>query len=110
MEPLLDYLRTMNEMSEDILTPIKAHYNLGDEIKKAEEAKKQAAIDEDYESAAKYKKMITSLKEEAMTAEKLRNNYITKKPILRLNSLFEIMNKIDPVFTKTFIESNLGSL
>ena len=40
MEPLLDYLRTINEMSEDILTPIKAHYNLGDEIKKAEEAKK----------------------------------------------------------------------
>lgn len=103
MEPLLDYLRTVNEISEEALTSVKAHYNLGEEIKKAEELKKAAAMDEDYEAAAKFKKLITSLKEEEMTAEKLRVNYIAKKPILRLNSLFEIMNKIDPVFTRNFL-------
>ena len=49
MEALLDHLRTVNEISDDALTPVRAHYNLGDEIKKAEESKKQAAIDEEFE-------------------------------------------------------------
>ena len=81
---------------------------MGEEIQKAEEEKKQAAMDEDYENAAKLKRLISTLKEGAMTAEKLREEYLAKKPILRLSALLEIMNKIDPVFAKTFLESNLG--
>ena len=89
MEPLLDYLKTVNEMSEEKLTSVRAHYSLGSEIALAEEAKKKAAIEEDYEAAAMYKKKILQLKEEAMTVEKLRNDYLNKKPILRLSNLFE---------------------
>ena len=40
MEGLLDYLRVFNELEEESLAPVKAHYNLGEEISKAEEAKK----------------------------------------------------------------------
>ena len=110
MEALLDHLRTINEISDDALTPVRAHYNLGDEIKKAEENKKQAAIDEEFELAAMYKKKILQLKEEAMTVEKLRNEYLNKEPTLRINQLFEEMNKLDPTYTKSFIESNLSQL
>ena len=58
MESLLDVLRYENEIIESELDPIKKHYRLSDEIKEAEEKKKQAAMEEDYESAAKYKKQI----------------------------------------------------
>ena len=110
MEGLLDYLRVFNELEEESLAPVKAHYNLGAEISKAEEAKKQAAIDEDYENAAKFKKLIVTLKEEAMTVEKLRTEYIEREPILRTHKMLELMNQIDPGFTKTFVESNLQEL
>ena len=63
MLPLLDYLKTINEMGEEMLTPVRAHYNLGSEIAQAEAAKKQAAIDEEFEQAAMYKKKIMQLKE-----------------------------------------------
>ena len=56
MEPLLDHLKTFNEMSSEMLAPVKAHYNLKTEIANTEAAKKKAAIDEDFESAAFYKK------------------------------------------------------
>ena len=110
MEGLLDYLRVFNELEEECLAPVKAHYNLGAEISKAEEAKKQAAMDEDYENAAKFKKLIVKLKEEAMTAEKLRTEYIEREPILRTHKMLELMNEIDPGFTKTFVEGNLQEL
>ena len=58
MDCLLDFLRYENEIIESELDPIKRHYGLSSEIKEAEEKKKQAAMDEDYESAAKYKKQI----------------------------------------------------
>ena len=58
MEGLLDYLRYQNEFPEAELEPIKKHFGLAQEIKAAEEKKKEAAMDEDYESAAKYKKQI----------------------------------------------------
>ena len=82
-----------------MLKPVKAHYSLGLQIAQAEEAKKKAAIDEDYEAAAMYKKKILKLKEDAITVEKLRTEFLNKKPTLRLSSLFELMNRIDPVFT-----------
>ena len=56
LEPLLEHLRVVNEFEEEDLAPIRAHYGLAAEVKKVEELKKQAAIDEDYENAAKYKK------------------------------------------------------
>ena len=40
MEDLLNYLRVFNELEDESLAPVKAHYNLGEEISKAEEAKK----------------------------------------------------------------------
>ena len=46
-----------------------------------------------------YKKKILKLKEDAITVEKLRTEFLNKKPTLRLSSLFELMNRIDPVFT-----------
>ena len=58
MGPLLDHLRTVNELSDDDLGTVRAHYSLGSEIAKAEEAKKKAAMEEDYEAAAMYKKKI----------------------------------------------------
>ena len=39
-QPLLDHLKTVNEMSEEMLAPVKAHYNLATEIAQAEAAKK----------------------------------------------------------------------
>ena len=62
-QPLLDHLKTVNEMSEEMLAPVKAHYNLATEIAQAEAAKKQAAIEEEFETAAMYKKKILQLKE-----------------------------------------------
>ena len=56
MENLLNLLRYENEMQESELEPIKSHYSLASRIKEAEEKKKEAAMDEDYENAAKYKK------------------------------------------------------
>ena len=56
MSTLLDFLRYENEINESDLSPIKKHFGLSNEIKEAEEKKKQAAMEEDYESAAKYKK------------------------------------------------------
>ena len=110
MNPLLDHLRTVNELSDTDLGPVRAHYSLGTEIAKAEEAKKQAAMEEDYEAAAMYKKKILQLKEEAMTVEKLRTGYLDKKPVLRLSHILEKMNEIDPTYTKQFIEANLSQL
>ena len=40
MPSLLEYLKVVNELDEETLAPIKAHYNLSNEIKAAEEAKK----------------------------------------------------------------------
>lgn len=34
-----------------------------------------------------------------MTPEKLKREYLNNKPILRLSSLLEMMNEIDPFFT-----------
>ena len=53
-----------NEINESELAPIKKHFGLSNEIKEAEDKKKQAAIEEDYESAAKYKKQIIQLQGE----------------------------------------------
>ena len=64
-------------------------------------------MEEDYENAAKYKKLILKLKEEAMTAEKLRTEYIEREPILRTHKILELMKQVDPSFTRTFLESNL---
>ena len=58
MESLLDFLRYERELSEAELEPVKKHFALSTEIKEAEGKKKQAAMEEDYESAAKYKKQI----------------------------------------------------
>ena len=40
MQALLEHLKVKNEMSDDKLLSIRAHYNLAEEIGKAEEAKK----------------------------------------------------------------------
>jgi delta-aminolevulinic acid dehydratase/porphobilinogen synthase len=56
MSPLLQYLEVINEFDRDQLHSIVTHYSLSVEVAKAEEAKKQAAIDEDYETAASLKK------------------------------------------------------
>jgi len=85
------------------------HYSLSVEVKKAEEAKKQAAIDEDYETAASLKKQITKLKEEALTAQNLRKDYIEREPILRSSEILRQMNDIDAIFTKQFLETTLRS-
>ena len=45
-----------NEIPEADLGPIKNHYGLAARIKEAEEKRKQAAMEEDYENAAMYKK------------------------------------------------------
>jgi len=37
MQPLIDYLKVVNELDDETLFPVKAHYNLADEISKAEE-------------------------------------------------------------------------
>ena len=58
MESLLDFLRYKNEISEVELDPIKKHFEISKEIKEVEEKKKEAAMEEDYESAANYKKQI----------------------------------------------------
>ena len=107
MPSLLEYLKVVNELDEETLAPIKAHYNLSNEIKAAEEAKKQAAMDEEYEKAAQLKKKIISLKDQVMTADKLRIDYIEREPIFRMSTLLESMSDIDPIFTKTFLDSNL---
>jgi len=56
MESLLEYLKLVNEFDAESLAPVRVHYGLADEIVKIEGLKKQAAIDEDYENAAKFKK------------------------------------------------------
>ena len=43
-----------------------------------------------------------------MTPEKLKTDYLNNKPILRLSTIFELMNEIDAVFTYFFIESKLS--
>ena len=40
------------------MEPIGAHYGLTSQIKKAEEEKKQAAMEEEFEEAARLKKII----------------------------------------------------
>lgn len=84
MQPLIDYLKVVNELDDETLFPVKAHYNLADEISKAEEQKKAAVMDEEFEEAAKLKKKILQLKEEAMTVERLRKEYIDRKPVMRM--------------------------
>ena len=42
-----------------------------------------------------------------MTADKLRIDYIEREPIFRMSTLLESMSDIDPIFTKTFLDSNL---
>ena len=61
MDDLLAYLKTVNEMDEEALQPIKTHYGLASQISKLEVLKKEAAMNEEYESAASYKKQITKL-------------------------------------------------
>jgi len=41
-------------------------------------------MDEEFEEAAKLKKKILQLKEEAMTVERLRKEYIDRKPVMRM--------------------------
>ena len=110
MEGLLQYLRVVNEKDDADLEPIRAHYGLADEIKKAEELKKQAAIDEDYENAAKYKKLILSLKDQTMTVERLRSEFIDDVPSLSIKQMLEMMNECDAGCTKTFVQNNARTI
>ena len=56
-------------------------------------------MDEEFEEAARLKKAIIQLKEKTITAEKLRSEYLDKKPIISCKTMLEKMNKIDPVVT-----------
>ena len=103
LEPLLEHLCIVNELEKEDLEPIRAHYGLSAEVKKIEELKKQAAIDEDYENAAKYKKQIVELKQQALTVEKLKEQFLNRLPTLSVRSMFELLNEIDPVFTRSFL-------
>ena len=67
-------------------------------------------MDEDYEAAAMYKKKILQLKGEEMTVERLKDEYLNNEPTLLLSTLLEMMNKIDPVYTKSFLESQVSQL
>lgn len=99
MPALLEHLRIVNELEQDYLEPVIAHYSLSDEIAKAEEKKRQAAIDEDYETAAMLKKQILKLKDEALNAEKLRANFLSKVPMLSNKAILEGLSTIDPSYT-----------
>ena len=57
-----------------------------------------------------YKKKILQLKGEEMTVERLKDEYLNNEPTLRLSTLLEMMNKIDPVYTKSFLESQVSQL
>lgn len=110
MDGLLEYLKVVNELDDLRLSQIRAHYGLADEIKHAEELKKQAAIDEDYENAAKYKKLIVSLKEQTLTVDKLKQEYLNEKPEVSTKQLLEQMNTLDPLITEAFIQTNKAKL
>ena len=107
MDALLGYLQMVNEMSYDELEPIRIHFNLAQEVQSAEEQKKKAAIEEDYELAAQMKKQITKLKEQALTADKLRTEFLSKEPVFRTYKMVHQMNDIDSCFTKEFIEKKI---
>ena len=103
MDSLLEYLKLVNELDDESVQPIRAHYGLADEIARVEELKKQAAIEEDYENAANYKKQIVKLKSEAMTTERLKTEYLEQKPILRVKDMFVKLCDIDPGYTRTLL-------
>ena len=109
MLPLLKYLEVINEFEEEEIIPITEHFVFTKEISKFEQAKKQAAIDEDYEKAAHLKKQIAKLQDECLTVQKLRTNYIQKEPIMRTREVLREMNDIDPCYTKSFLETNMRS-
>ena len=57
-------------------------------------------MDEEFEMAAKLKKEVMALKDQALNAEKLRQDYIDREPTLRMSQLLNLLNEIDPSFTK----------
>ena len=64
-------------------------------------------MEEDYENAAKYKKQITQLQGEQLTAERVTEEFIQKKPAVGMKQLFTMMADIDATFTESFAERNL---
>lgn len=103
MDALLEHLQLVNELDDQALEPVRSHYGLASEIAKIEELKKQAAIDEDYENAANYKKQIIKLKSEELTTERLKAEYLERLPTMRVKKMFEMLCEIDPAFTKKLL-------
>ena len=92
------------ELSDESLEPVKKHYSLASLIRTSEEQKKQAVLDEEFEEAARIKKVIMGLKEQCMTTQRLRSEFLDKVPTLRLKTMLELVNEIDPIFAKNFLE------
>ena len=57
-------------------------------------------MEEDYESAANYKKQIVQLQGSLFTAEKVLEEFVQRKPILEMRQLFLMMADIDATFTE----------
>ena len=86
----------MVELSDsEINSSIGKQIAILDKIDKKNKKKGQAAIDEDYEKAAKYKKQILQLQNQMVGFEEVQS-LLRRKPVLSLKELVQRVIKIDP--------------
>ena len=64
-------------------------------------------MDEDYENAALYKKQIVQMQTEQLTAERIQSDFLSKKPLIDMKSLFLMMAESDADFTEAYAKNNL---
>ena len=109
MIELKEYLKSEVEMSEETIEQvIGAHIKVLDKMEKKNQKKNKAAMNEDFELAAKYKNQIIALKNQLLKYDDVLS-LMKQKPELTLRQLLELTLELDQTlhFTKN-LTSNLS--